>query len=74
MRNDINVVSVTVAILGAFKLILESFQIDLIDDNQINAISNGVAAIITIVGVLMSHRKKGDEFDVILSASAESTK
>jgi hypothetical protein len=58
MNSNINVVSITVAILGALKLIAESvFKIDLISDAQINDISNGVAAIATVVGIVMSHRK-----------------
>lgn len=56
-KRDINIVTMTVAILGAGKMILESFGVDLIDDNQINEIANGVAAVVTIVGVIISHRK-----------------
>lgn len=71
---NINIVSITIAILGAGKMILESFGVDLIDDNQINAIANGVAAIVTIVGVLMSHRKTkevaGNEFTTPIEPSA----
>ena len=53
---QINWVTLIVAILGALKLIGEPFGIT-IEDEQINAISNGLAALITIIGVVLSHRK-----------------
>jgi uncharacterized membrane protein len=53
---QINYVSLVVALLGALKLILEPYGIT-IEDEQINAISNGLAAIVTIIGVVLSHRK-----------------
>jgi uncharacterized membrane protein len=58
MNNNINVVSLTIAILGALKIVLEAFGVDLIDDQQINMIANGVAAVVTIVGVAISHKKQ----------------
>lgn len=58
MNNNINVVSLTIAILGALKIVLEAFNVDLITDDQINSIANAVAAVVTIVGVMISHRKK----------------
>ena len=68
-------VSLGIAILGALKLILESvFKVDLISDEQINAIANGAAAIITIVGVAMSHRKKGgDAVDTTIQSAIQRT-
>lgn len=50
-------IGITVAILSAAKLILESFQVDLIDDNFINACTNIVAAGLTIWGIWKNHRK-----------------
>jgi uncharacterized membrane protein len=61
MNNNINVVSLTIAILGAIKIVLEAFNVDLITDDQINSIANAVAAVVTIVGVAISHRKTGKE-------------
>ena len=58
MNSNINVVSIVVSLLGAFKLILGAvFKVDLISDEQINDIANGVAAIAAVVGVVLSHRK-----------------
>lgn len=57
--STINWFGITSALLGAAKIILQSQGIDVIDDNQINAIANGVAALMTIVGIIMSNRKKG---------------
>jgi uncharacterized membrane protein len=56
MQNQINFASLTVAILGALKLILQVYGLEITDDH-INAIANGVAALVAVVGVLMSHRK-----------------
>ena len=54
---QINIVTILVAVLGAVKIVLQAFGLDIITDDQINAIANGVAAIVTIFGVVMSHRK-----------------
>lgn len=53
---QINYVSLIVALLGALKLILEPYGIT-IEDEQINQIANGAAALITVIGVVLSHRK-----------------
>lgn len=57
MQNQINWFTLTTGVLGAVKLILQSFQID-IPDTHINDIANGVAALAAVVGVLMTHRKQ----------------
>ena len=59
MNKNINYVTLLVAVLGAVKLILQSFGIDVITDDMIDAASNVVAAAVTLVGIIMSHRKKG---------------
>lgn len=58
---SINWVTLIPALVGALKLILQPFGIDLshITDQQVNDVANGVAALLTIIGVFMSH-KKGD--------------
>ncbi len=53
----INWVTLVPALLGAIKLILEPMGIH-ISNEDINAIANGVAAIATIVGVVLSHEKQ----------------
>lgn len=53
---QINYVTLLTAILGACKLILQPMGIE-IPDAQLNAIVNGAAAILTIVGIFMNHRK-----------------
>jgi phi LC3 family holin len=52
----LNLVTLVPALLGAIKLILEPFGVH-ISNEDINAIANGVAAIVTIVGVVVSHQK-----------------
>lgn len=57
---DINWATLIVALLGAAKLVLESFGINIITDDQINAIANAAAAVAAVIGVVMSHRKGGN--------------
>lgn len=60
MNNGINWVTLIVALLGAAKLVLQVFGIDVITDDMIDGASNFVAAAVTFVGVIMSHRKKDE--------------
>ncbi|KPV45582.1 hypothetical protein [Alicyclobacillus ferrooxydans] len=53
-----NLATLLIAVLGAVKLILQAFGIDIITSQQIDAIANGVAALITVAGVIMTHLKK----------------
>ena len=55
MKN-LNLVTLIPALLGSIKLILEPFGVHISNDD-INAITNGIAAIVTIVGVILSHQK-----------------
>lgn len=55
--SNINWTTLIVALLGAIKLILQPFGIE-IEDEHINAIANGIAALLTVVGVILSHRKQ----------------
>lgn len=40
-----------VAILSAGKLITDAFDVNIITDEQVNAIANGMASLFTVVGV-----------------------
>lgn len=62
MKSSINWVTLVVALLGAAKLVLQAFGIDVITDDMIDKASNVVAAVVTLVGVTMSHRK-GEKTD-----------
>lgn len=57
MNQQINIITIIVAVLGAVKIVLQAFGIDVVTDEQINQIANGIASIVTIFGVVMSHRK-----------------
>lgn len=58
MLENRNIATLMVAIVGAGKLILQAFGVDLITEQQIDALANGIAAAITIVGVVMTHVKR----------------
>lgn len=42
-------------ILGALKLCSEAFGVQIITEEQINAIANGLAALATVIGVVVSY-------------------
>ena len=44
-----------VAILGATKLITDAFGMQIISDDQVNSIANGLAALVTVVGVAIGY-------------------
>lgn len=44
-----------IALLGAAKLVTDAFGYSLITDDQINNIANGLAALVTVVGVAMGY-------------------
>ena len=50
--------TLVVAILGAVKLVTDAFGVTVLDDAQINAIANGVAALATVVGILINRDAK----------------
>jgi uncharacterized membrane protein len=52
-----NAVTITIGLLGAAKLVLDAFGVHIISDGQINDIANGVASLVTVVGVYMTHNK-----------------
>lgn len=60
-NQQINYVTLIPALFGAAKLILQPFGLDLshITTEQVNDVANGVAALLTIIGVLLPHRKTG---------------
>jgi uncharacterized membrane protein len=57
---NINWYTLTLALVGALKLILNSFGIEF-PDQQVNEIANGAAAILTIIGVHSTHRKENTD-------------
>lgn len=52
-----NYYTLALGLLGAAKLILNAFGVDLISDDNVNAIANGVAALLSVVGVYTNHQK-----------------
>lgn len=58
MYSNRNIGTLAVAVLGAVKLILQAYGVQVINDQQIDAIANGLAAVITVVGVLLTHIKR----------------
>lgn len=44
-----------VALLGAAKLVTDAFGLQLISDDQVNSIANGLAALVTVVGVAIGY-------------------
>ncbi|MDP4158365.1 MAG: hypothetical protein Q8911_01190 [Bacillota bacterium] len=46
--------ALVVAVLGAAKLVTDAFGMPILTDESINAIANGVAAVATIVGILIN--------------------
>lgn len=46
--------ALVVAVLGAVKLVTDAFGMPIMDDTQINAIANGVAALATVLGILIN--------------------
>ncbi|MCL6547533.1 MAG: hypothetical protein K6T30_01335 [Alicyclobacillus sp.] len=53
-----NVFSITVGLLGALKLILQAFGYNILTDQEVNDIANGVAAVVTVIGVIMTHLRR----------------
>ena len=53
----VNYFTLSLGLLGAAKLILNAFGLDLIQDDNMNAITNGVAAVLSIIGVYANHQK-----------------
>lgn len=43
------------AIIGAAKLMTDAFGLTLITNDQVNVIADGLAAIATVAGVIISH-------------------
>ena len=54
--------TILLAILGAIKLVTDAFGIQLLDDASMNAIANGVAAVVVVAGIALDniarYRKK----------------
>lgn len=54
--NQVNLATLLPGLIGAAKLVLQSFGID-IPDEHINATINGIAAVLSIVAIFQSHKK-----------------
>ncbi|WNR42115.1 hypothetical protein [Paenibacillus roseipurpureus] len=52
-----NYYTLALGLLGAAKLILDAFGVTLLTDETVNAVANGVAAILSVVGVYTNHQK-----------------
>jgi phi LC3 family holin len=59
MQPNTNWITLIPALVGAIKLILQPFGIDLshVTDQQVNDVVNGIAALATIIGILLPHKK-----------------
>lgn len=44
-----------VAILGAIKIVLDTVGITIIDNQKVDALANGIAAAIAVVGIIIDH-------------------
>lgn len=59
MNKQTNYVTMIVGVLGALKLIFQAYGYTFITDDQINAVANGIAGLITVgVGIYMNHKKE----------------
>jgi len=46
--------TLVIAVLGAVKLVTDAFGLLILDNDSINAIANGVAAMATVLGILIN--------------------
>ena len=46
--------ALVIAILGAVKLVTDAFGVQVLTDENINAIANGVSAVATVIGILIN--------------------
>jgi uncharacterized membrane protein len=53
----VNYYTLTLGLIGAAKLILDAYGMDLIKNEDMNAIANGVAALLSVVGIYTNHQK-----------------
>ncbi|MDD9268034.1 hypothetical protein ACFPES_13430 [Paenibacillus sp. GCM10023248] len=53
----LNYYTLSLGLLGAAKLILDAYGVNIIEDDDINAIANGVAALLSVVGIYTNHQK-----------------
>lgn len=53
----VNYYTLILGLLGAAKLILNAYGLDIIQDDEMNAIANGVAAVLSVIGVYTNHQK-----------------
>lgn len=46
--------ALVVAVLGAVKLVTDAFGMQILTNENINAIANGVSAVVTVIGILIN--------------------
>lgn len=46
--------ALVIAILGAVKLVTDAFGMQILTNENINAIANGVSAVVTVIGILIN--------------------
>ena len=76
MTQTINLTALFLAIAGALKLILQPFGVDLTEltDDRVNAIANGAAALLTLIGILRNNFKAKAVNTNVVPAQLESNK
>jgi uncharacterized membrane protein len=57
MLEKLRTPALVVAILGAVKLVTDAFGLFILDDVNINAIANGVSAVVTVIGICINRSK-----------------
>lgn len=65
MNKSINYATLIPALIGALKLILQPFGVDLsnITDERVNDVVNGISAVLAIIGIFATHKKKAPTYD-----------
>jgi len=52
-----NIPLLVAGIIGSIKLLADTLGYQIITDDQVNAIANGVSAVVTILAVLLNNRQ-----------------
>ncbi|WP_068794140.1 hypothetical protein [Brevibacillus laterosporus] len=57
MKEQGNIPLLVAGIIGSIKLLVDTLGYQIITDDQVNAIGNGVSAVVTILAVLLNNRQ-----------------
>ena len=57
MLEKLRTPALVVACLGAVKLVTDAFGLVILDDANINAIANGVSAVVAVIGICINRSK-----------------